>query len=137
MINWFEKHSRVSCGITILISVIIFYISSQSFAHSSKQSNLMPIIYHFCAFFFLAFFLLISSIRGKEKYLIFALVILISVLYGISDEFHQFFVPGRHCSFSDVFIDTLGIFFASIIYFISIKFRVSSPTKFKNKHYYK
>ena len=133
MIKWFEKHSKISCGITILIALIIFYLSSRTFAPSSGQTSSISIIYHFCAFFFFAFFLFISSVRGKEKYSIFLLVILISVLYGISDELHQFFVPGRNCSLSDIFIDTAGIFFASMIYFVSVRFRVSIPTKFKNK----
>lgn len=32
------------------------------------------------------------------------------VLYAMSDEFHQGFVPGRVCSWKDVlFFDTLGV----------------------------
>lgn len=30
------------------------------------------------------------------------------MLYAISDEFHQSFIPGRGASFKDVCIDTLG-----------------------------
>lgn len=33
---------------------------------------------------------------------------LIGGLYGVSDEFHQSFVPGRHSSISDVVADTVG-----------------------------
>ena len=32
----------------------------------------------------------------------------IVVLYAVSDEIHQFFVPGRSCMFGDVLIDTAG-----------------------------
>ncbi len=34
--------------------------------------------------------------------------ILMASLYGISDEFHQYFVPGRFCSISDWAADTVG-----------------------------
>ncbi|MFO3796151.1 MAG: VanZ family protein [Anaerolineales bacterium] len=37
------------------------------------------------------------------------LALLSSVLYAITDEFHQSFVPGRHASVIDVLIDTAGI----------------------------
>jgi len=35
-------------------------------------------------------------------------VVLISLLYGLSDEFHQAFVPGRESGLDDVLADTLG-----------------------------
>lgn len=43
--------------------------------------------------------------------------ILISFLYGITDEFHQSFTPGREPNTRDVFIDTIGasIFMYGII----------------------
>lgn len=35
---------------------------------------------------------------------------LLGGLYGVSDEFHQSFVPGRYPSLSDVVADTIGSF---------------------------
>ncbi|MEW6184889.1 MAG: VanZ family protein [Thermodesulfobacteriota bacterium] len=35
-------------------------------------------------------------------------VLLISFLYGLSDEFHQWFVPGRSAVWGDVLADSLG-----------------------------
>lgn len=35
-------------------------------------------------------------------------VLIISFLYGLSDEFHQWFVPGRFATFGDVLADSLG-----------------------------
>ncbi|MBN1995718.1 MAG: VanZ family protein [Anaerolineae bacterium] len=32
----------------------------------------------------------------------------LAILYGISDEYHQSFVPGRHARVSDVLFDTSG-----------------------------
>lgn len=36
------------------------------------------------------------------------LAILVSVIYGASDEFHQGFTPGREPRFRDVVFDTIG-----------------------------
>jgi VanZ family protein len=44
--------------------------------------------------------------------------IFIAYLYGISDEIHQSFIPGRTSKFTDTLIDLLGIF----IGFIFLKF---------------
>lgn len=38
----------------------------------------------------------------------FLLSLSISVVYAISDEIHQHFVPGRACQLFDVMVDTLG-----------------------------
>ncbi len=44
------------------------------------------------------------------------LVILIGCLYGASDEFHQIFVPGRYCTFSDFLADCAGVAFGLFLY---------------------
>ena len=51
------------------------------------------------------------SLKGDNnrtyKIIIFAL--LIGLLYSVSDEIHQFFVPGRSCELRDVIIDFSGV----------------------------
>ena len=37
------------------------------------------------------------------------------IIYAASDEFHQYFVPGRSAAIKDVFIDTCGGIAASIV----------------------
>ncbi|MFH1339187.1 MAG: VanZ family protein [Candidatus Omnitrophota bacterium] len=44
------------------------------------------------------------------------LAILVSLLYAVSDEFHQSFVPGRESSLFDVLADGLGIVLGAVIY---------------------
>ena len=43
-------------------------------------------------------------------------VILISLIYAMSDEFHQQFVPGRLCSIGDFVVDGFGVVLGSLIY---------------------
>lgn len=124
MFNFFEKHKTISWIFTILIAIFIFYISSLKF----EQAPIIPgwdvgtIVYHFSIFFLLALFLLPSLVRGKKKNLIF-IGIIIAIFYGIADEFHQLFVPGRFCSPVDFLIDSSGILLAGFLYSLSLRLR--------------
>jgi len=51
---------------------------------------------------------------------------LIAILYGLSDEFHQSFVPLRDPSIHDIGADSIGIFLAQIGIIIFRKFRSSN-----------
>ncbi len=51
---------------------------------------------------------------GLKSRSIFA--IMISVLYATTDEIHQYFVPGRVGTWSDVLIDSIGIVLGILIY---------------------
>lgn len=65
------------------------------------------------------------NIKKKNK-LIFVLVIGIS--YAISDEIHQMFSGGRTPAIKDVFIDSLGVLFGSLIILV-----IDKVLKGKNK----
>lgn len=125
MIKWFEEHNALSWIITILIAVIIFYFSGLTFEGigiKGGTKNWVSIVYHILIFFFLSLFLFISLIKGKNTNLfLFGILVLLS--YGIIDEIHQFFVPGRFCSIFDVGFDLIGILFAFMLYLISLKSR--------------
>lgn len=40
------------------------------------------------------------------------------VLYSMSDEVHQYFVPERACRVFDVFVDSMGIIFGITVFYI-------------------
>ncbi len=126
MIKFFEKHYKISWFFVILIAITIFYVSSLPF------EELAPLVgfswqttaYHIIVFFFLAFFLLPALVKGKKKRFIF-LSIILAVVYGITDEIHQLFVPGRQFSIYDMMINSAGILAASFFYTLSLKNRKS------------
>lgn len=124
MMKILEEYNGVSWGFTFIIAVTIFYISSLQFPPGAGGFGWQTIVYHFMAFFSLSFFLLPALVKGKNKKFIF-LAIILAFLYGISDEIHQFFVPGRHLAFSDIMFNSCGILTASLIYTISLRFRKS------------
>ncbi len=52
------------------------------------------------------------------------ITVLICFLYAVSDEIHQYFVPGRACRMLDVIIDTSGSAFFCFVYFIVSKIKM-------------
>ena len=66
---------------------------------------------------------MIVSDISESKILINDVLILIALMYGISDEFHQSFVPGRATTFADFLLDSTGILFAGFIYVLSLSRR--------------
>ena len=50
----------------------------------------------------------------------FGISILVGIIYAISDEYHQSFIPGRSAEIRDVLIDTSGVMVGIIIILIII-----------------
>ncbi len=63
---------------------------------------------HFIAYFILAVLMLLALLQSAVTKPV-HLALLFCLLYAISDEFHQLFVPGRSGQFRDVFIDGAGV----------------------------
>ena len=90
---------------------VIFYASNTPGKDIPPLFPYQDVVYHFSAYLVLSFFFSRALNKNKTslsltKIFIFAIVF--TVIYGISDEFHQAFVPGRSVSAFDVLIDTLG-----------------------------
>ena len=57
------------------------------------------------AFLWIKYFQCLGYPERKLKYA----ALMLSLLYGISDEAHQYFIPGRFASFSDLLLNLVGI----------------------------
>jgi len=91
---------------------LIFYLSSLSGHEVSQPFPLKPIplIGHIVLFSGLAVFLLLA-IRAWNSEINLRWVITVAMfssLFGISDEYHQSFVLGRHASIADALIDSIS-----------------------------
>ncbi len=64
--------------------------------------------------------------RKSEYTKISIITVIICFLYAISDELHQYFVPGRACRLLDIFIDTSGGAFFCLIYYLYNKYFVKN-----------
>jgi len=91
-----------------LYVVLIFYISSIA-APELPITGIDMSLVHIPEFFILSY--LIFRALSKEKmnpWNTFALAIAISTLYGVTDEIHQLFVPGRYFSIFDIIFNFIG-----------------------------
>ena len=60
------------------------------------------------------------NIPLKSEALIF-IALFASIFYGITDEIHQLFVPGRSCDIFDFFFDCLGVTIGTVFYLTKMK----------------
>lgn len=121
MIIWFEKHPKITWIVTLLIMILIFFMSSLSFEKGAPGPDwsFKSTLYHFSIFFLLCFFLCISLIKGqKNKNHFIILGLILAIFYGVSDEIHQYFVPGRACCFEDILTNSIGALSAGVFYSI-------------------
>jgi VanZ family protein len=92
----------------------IFYLSQQSSPLGASPSELESYLAHLCIYAVLAVLLYWAiwtavAREDPELELIVATVAFgLTVLYGVSDELHQAFVPGRSASERDLAMDALG-----------------------------
>lgn len=57
------------------------------------------------------------------------LAIVCASLYGVTDEIHQLFVPGRMCDPMDWLVDTLGASLGSGLAFLWLRRRINARTR--------
>jgi len=94
---------------------LIYYVSSlpgDELGPDTLIINLIKKSGHFIIFGVLAA-LYLSTLKGRKSLaetgsVLFMLSLFLTMLYAISDEYHQSFTPGRHSSGYDVLIDACG-----------------------------
>jgi VanZ family protein len=100
--------------------MLIFGLSAQSQLPTPEERWVEFVLEksgHFLMFAVLAA-LLVRALDPKKlgRRRAFGLAIFIAVLYGLSDEIHQVFVPGRKADWTDVLVDWAGAVFGSIVW---------------------
>lgn len=133
-----KKIKVISCILTVALMALIFFFSSQTAEVSSKTSsgltrkiaefivgitksgdveeirhaihNLIRKTAHFTLFFLLSVSVAntLFQLFGTEKLKLFIFTSVFCLVYAITDEIHQMFVPGRAGMIKDVIIDLSG-----------------------------
>lgn len=100
--------------------ILIFYLSSQSYISVGEQKfggkESFNYVWHSIEYLFLSLFMSRGFDNSKFKKNFTVLSFLTSSLYGVSDEVHQYFVPGRTFSFMDILFDILGAVIGILLY---------------------
>lgn len=126
MLSSKKIHNIIFYQLPVLVWMcVIFYFSSRPTIEVSVNNNINFAFYktlHVINYAILTT-LLIRSFKKKSTITINHLkrAIIIAILYGISDEFHQLFVPGRTSRFRDVIIDGVGVSLVCILAIYSKK----------------
>lgn len=91
----------------VLYATLIFFISSIPGPQVPGPAgvDLSPI--HIPEFFILSY-LIYRALEGNDKTKAIILAILLTTAYGLFDEIHQIFVPGRDFSIFDIIFNFLG-----------------------------
>lgn len=111
--------------LVVIWMVAIFLLSaipSYPVDLTSQQYNLVSLIFHLVLYAILTWFFIrafMSSGIPVKKSLAYGF--LSAIIYGITDEFHQYFVPGRKAHLSDWLFDVVGAMI--IFYFYKYKSR--------------
>ena len=138
--------NKINIILVIIWMILIFTMSSFDATESSNQSNFIVNIIvnifninnielvsliirklaHFTEYLILGIltYNLIKS-YNKKTYI----AIIICILYAISDEIHQYFVPGRSCQILDMTIDSIGSLTGIYILKIIKKYKIKRRTK--------
>ena len=103
------ESAEMSSGITRIISNIIKAIASNIDLNQESLHHIIRKCAHFTIYLILGLLvhnaLIGNNISTLKRIL---LAFLICVLYAVSDEIHQIFIPGRSGQISDVLLDSSG-----------------------------
>lgn len=86
---------------------VIFFFSSLENSDLKQLPAISDILTHGAVYGLLGVLLYFSFTQQRTFK-----AVLIAFLYGLSDEIHQYFVPGRTPEVKDLFVDTAAAFFA-------------------------
>ena len=95
---------------SVIIMAISWFLSCKETLPSPGFSNSDKVVHFVCfgglTFFWTFWFSRKKWISNPIRY--FIITVTIVSIYGVVDEIHQSFVPGRECSFFDWLADTTG-----------------------------
>jgi VanZ family protein len=107
-----------------LIAAIIWFLSSQSILPHPPGIIGWDKLLHFSAYGALGIVVglwISPAFWNRRPVLSLLFVTIIGSVYGVTDELHQYFVPGRDCDIWDWVADTLGAFTGALAVMIAIK----------------
>ena len=94
---------------------LIFYVSAQSTIPLPQRFPHQDKVLHFFCYFVLAFLLAHAASQGTQRQR-FWTAFAIASAYGITDEIHQHFVPGRDMSALDWLADSAGAWVGAYLF---------------------
>lgn len=112
-----EESNELSKGVTEIVVKIVEKVVPDSDFDINKFNHIIRKNAHFFVYLVLGVLVLNAMRRsGVSRFKEIILTLLICILYAISDEIHQAYVPGRGPQVKDVLIDSCGSILGICIY---------------------
>ena len=101
---------------------------------ANKTEKIIRKVAHFSIYTLVGLLLmgLLSTYKIKENWRM-ILSVLLGMIYAVSDEIHQSFIPGRTPQITDIYIDTLGVVLGVLLILLFIKIYDKYVTKILQK----
>jgi len=114
------RHGFLYAVPVLVYAVLIFIVSSiTKFPDSTPSFFGFDKLAHFCEYYLFGFLscrwvsaMETPFLKGRAVWI----TIILGTLYGLGDEWHQSFVPGREASLWDALFDSLGVLTAAGTY---------------------
>lgn len=134
--NFFEKNKFLSVYVPLIVYWIILFTATTLPAKQMPKTGINDKIEHLLGYFLLTF-LLSNTLYFQNKNKIFkrfpiSAALFIVAFYGIVDEVHQYFIPGRLCDLYDWTADVTGAVAAGVLYFLIKKYLQFPKTSLEN-----
>jgi len=134
--NFFEKNKFILVHLPLICYWIILFIATTLPAQRVPKTGINDKIEHLLGYFLLTF-LLSNSIyfqNTQKKIKRFPVIASLSIVafYGMVDELHQYFIPGRFCDFYDWTADVTGALIAGLLYFFIKRFFLFQKMSLEN-----
>lgn len=122
-----DKSSKTS-GSVVTVVIEAVYPEYETLSPEKQTSIINEVTHivrktaHFSEYFILGAlsFLAAVTFNRFNIFLRYAAAFVFCVLYSVTDEIHQYFVPGRACRVFDIFIDSMGALVAIILFVIVV-----------------
>jgi len=102
---------------SIVWSAVIFYTSTlPGSSFRLPPFRFVDKLIHMCVFGLLSLLVLRGGLRAENRIKAFYFGIIYSILYGLADEIHQFFIPGRFVDPFDFLANVVGILIGALIF---------------------
>ena len=109
-----EEANKLSKGVTEIIVQTVEKVAPRSSFDIDQFNHLLRKNAHFFTYLVLGMLVMSGMRRSDVKGIV--LTLGICILYAVSDEIHQLFVPGRGGQIKDVLIDSAGAFVGIKLY---------------------
>jgi len=105
-------------AIVVVYAAGIFGLSAQEDLALPMPTLVSDKVYHAVEYDGFTGILAIALRAGGSRFIL-TRAVLLAILYGLSDEYHQQFVPGRQAALADVAADALGAVLACLVLLLS------------------